>query len=300
MSNALSDLSDALANAVKTASPSLVRVEARRRMPATGIIWSADGLIITSHHVVERDDNIKIVTQDGTSHAATLVGRDPSTDIAILRIQASGLTVPNWADTDSLSVGHLILALGRPHNSVLATHGIISALSSDSWRAPTGGRVDRYLQTDAVMYPGFSGGPSITANGQFIGVNTSALLPGTSLVIPTPTLKRVAESILSHGRVRQGYLGVGSQPVRLPPTLTGELGQETGLLLVSVESNSPAEKSNLFVGDILVGGDGQAIRGMDDLLVFLSGGDRVGTTVPMKIVRGGQVQELNVTIGERQ
>ena len=162
MSTVLPDLSDALADAVASAADGLVRVEGRDRLPATGIIWDAEGLIVTSHHVLERDENIKVGFQDGESVAAELVGRDPSTDLALLRTSKQGLKAPEWADPENLRVGHFALSLGRPGANVRATMGIISALGK-AWRTPAGGPVDRYLQTDTVMYPGFSGGPLVDA-----------------------------------------------------------------------------------------------------------------------------------------
>jgi S1-C subfamily serine protease len=297
MSQTLTDLSSALAAAVETAGASVVRVEARRRMPASGIVWSADGLIVTAHHVVEQDDNIGIGLPDGGSATAALVGRDPSTDLALLRIQARGLKPAAWIDASALKVGHLALALGRPDENIMATLGIVSALSK-GWRTPAGGEVDTYLQSDVVMYPGFSGGPLISAAGEVMGVNSSALLRGVSLAIPSATVRQVVETLLTHGRVRRGYLGVSAQVVRLPAGLSQQINQETGLLLGSVEPGSPAEKAGLFMGDTIVALDGQPVRHLDDLLALLSG-ERVGASVPVRIVRGGQMTDVPVTIGEQ-
>jgi S1-C subfamily serine protease len=191
----------------------------------------------------------------------------------------------------------LVLALGRPGRTVQATLGIVSALG-DQWRTPAGGQVDRYLQTDVTMYPGFSGGPLVDATGQVLGLNTSALLRGVSMAVPAPTLRRVVETLLAHGRMRRGRLGIGIQPVRLPPELAQQIGQETGLLLTHIEAGSPAEQGGLLLGDAIVGLDGHPVRHHDDLLALLSG-DRVGAAVPVRIVRAGQVQEVTVVIGER-
>lgn len=298
MAEVLSRLSEELAATVAEGGHSVVRVEARDRLPASGIVWSSDGIIVTAHHVVERDDNINVGLPDGQSVAATLVGRDPTTDLAVLRAQTRGLRLPSWTEPESLRVGHLTLALGRPGRSVQATLGIISALG-DSWRSPGGGHIDRYVQTDVTMYPGFSGGPLVDASGRVLGLNTSALLRSTSLAVPVSTIRRVVETLLTHGRIRRGYLGVGAQTVRLPAALAQQLGQETGLMLASVESGSPAERHGLLLGDILVSLDGQALRSVEDLLVLLTG-ERVGATVPARVVRGGQARELRVTIGERE
>jgi S1-C subfamily serine protease len=293
----LSDLSQALADTVAQAGSGVVRVEARRRLPASGIVWSADGLIITANHVVKRDDNIAVGLPDGASVSASVVGRDPTTDTAVLRADASNLTPLTESDKKNLGVGHLALALGRPGKTVQATLGIISALG-DSWRTPWGGQIDRYLQTDVVMYPGFSGGPLVDANGRLIGLNTSGLSRGVSLAVPTATLARVADALLAHGRMRRGYLGVNTQRVHLPENIQAELGQKSGLLIVSVEADSPAAQGGLTLGDTIVGFGDAVISHHDDLLAQLSG-DRVDTAVPVKILRGGKLETVDVTVGER-
>ena len=297
MSGVLSNLSNSLAELVTAAGPSVARVEGRSRFPATGVVWSSEGVIVTSHHVLESDEGLQVGLGDGQSVPASLVGRDPSTDLAVLRTSARGLAAPAWANGDDLKVGHLVLALGRPGKSVRATLGIVSALG-ESWRTPVGGRIDRYLQTDVVMYPGFSGGPLVDAAGQVLGLNTSMLVRGVSMAVPGSTVKRVVEALLSYGKVKRGYLGVGAQPVRLPEALAQQVGQETGVLLGSVESGSPAERSGLTLGDVVVSLDNQPVRQMEDLLGFLSG-ERVGNRVTVRILRGGKVQELAVVIGER-
>jgi len=298
MANVLTELSDTLANTVATAGASVVRVAGRRRIPATGIVWSAEGLIVTAHHVVSRDENIEIGLPDGRSASAVLVGRDPATDTAVLRTDATGLTPLTESNKQELAVGNLVLALGRPGKTVQATLGIVSALG-DSWRTRMGGQVDRYLQTDVVMYPGFSGGPLVDANGRLAGMNTSALMGGVSLAIPTATLARVADALVADGRMKRGYLGVSTQRVKLPDDLREQLGQKSGLLIVSVESGSPAATAGLTLGDTIVTLDNEKVRDHDDLLALLTG-DRVGTAVPLGVLRGGQVQPMQVTIGERE
>lgn len=298
MSTVLQSLSDELAATVEAASPALVRVEGRRRMPATGIVWSADGLVLTAHHVVTRDEKLKISLPDGETVAAELVGRDPTTDLAVLRADATGLTPPSWTASGNLRVGQLVLALGRPGRTTQATLGVVSAVGQ-SWRTPAGGQVDRYLQTDVVMYPGFSGGPLVGAGGAFLGLNTSALLRGVSIAVPSGTLSTVAESLVAHGSVRRGFLGVGAQPVRLPDDLAADLDQETALLLVNVEPDSPAAEGGLLMGDTIVSFDHAVVRHMDDLQALLSG-ERVGQVVPVQIVRGGELREIEVTVGARK
>ena len=297
MATVLESLSADLANAVENAGKSLVRIEARRRQTATGIVWSADGLIVTAHHVVERDENIRAGLPDGTVVAAQLVGRDPTTDIAVLRVQAEGLTPATWAEPETVRVGQLVLAVGRPDAAPQASLGVVNVLD-DAWRTMAGGTVDAYVQTDVVMFPGFSGGALVGANGAFIGMNSSLLARGASVTLPAVTLRRVADSLKVHGRVKRGFLGVNAQGVRLPVTLAESLDQETGLLLAAVESGAPAEAAGMMVGDILVTLDGQPVRHMDDLMALLSS-DRVGKAVPVRVVRGGQVTDSTVTIGER-
>jgi S1-C subfamily serine protease len=296
MANTLMDLSNDLASAVLACGNAVVRVEARRRLAASGFVWSREGLIITAHHVIEQDENIRIGLPSGDAIPATLVGRDPTTDLALLRVQGVSLAPPDWVEAQSVRVGHLVLALGRPGRSVQATSGIVSALG-ESWRTPTGGRVDQYVQPDLSMYPGFSGGPLVAATGRIIGLNTTALLRGMTLTIPVSTIRRVVEALLAHGKIKRGHLGVGIQPARLPAAVANQLGQEAGLLVTSVEPESPAERAALLLGDTIVDLAGEPVRYPDDLLAILSG-DRIGTTVPVRVLRGGRLQELTATIGE--
>ncbi|MAS35899.1 MAG: signal protein PDZ [Anaerolineaceae bacterium] len=329
MSDALQNLSDALANAVESASAGIVRVDGRRRLPGTGIVWSSDGVIVTAHHIIERNENISIGLPGDVIAPAQLIGRDPNTDVAVLKVEAD-TTAPVWADGadgNELKVGHLVLALGRPGEQVQATLGVVSKLSDADerkrkrihveghgrrggrgrggrhmWYAMEGemfGNVGPIIQTDVVMYPGFSGGPLIDATGAIRGLNTSALSRGSSVTIPTTTIRSVVEALLSHGKVRRGYLGIGAQPVRLPTALAEELDQEIGLMIVSVESGSPAETSGLLLGDIVVGLDDDPVQTIDTLLMLLST-DRVGQEAAVHIIRGGQLIDVTVTIGERE
>jgi S1-C subfamily serine protease len=311
MSDVLKQLSDAMAAAVEATNPALVSVNARRRLPASGLVWSGDGVIVTAHHVVERDEDITITLHDGTSHTATLVGRDPANDLAVLKVN-SELTPANWGQHEALKVGNLVLALGRPGEQIQATLGVVSALHQGATRKSESGRrrrkrggrrmmqvlVDGYIQTDVVMYPGFSGGALVSGDGAVHGLNTSGFGHGSSIAVPIATIRNTVNTLKQHGKMKQGYLGVGVQPVRLPDTVSGELEQEVGLLIVSVESDSPAAKANLLVGDIIVALDNESTEQLDELLALL-GGERVGKTVPVQIVRGGKAQDVNVTIGER-
>lgn len=297
MTSMLENLSDALAAVTEQAGASVVRVSARRRLPASGVVWASEGVILTANHVVERDEKIEIGLPDGSEVSASLIGRDATTDLAVLRAEAGDLNPAAWAAPDSLAVGHLALALGRPGHTVQATLGVVSALGG-AWRTPAGGEIDRYLQTDVVMYPGFSGGPLVGAGGQILGLNSSALMRGVSLAVPYATAANVVDTLLTHGRVRRGYLGVGVQPVRLPEAIASELGQETGVLLTSVEPDSPAAQGGLLLGDTIVTFDGEAVAHTDALLAQLTG-SRVGRQTELRVLRGGALQTLTVTVGER-
>ncbi len=298
MATGLEELSQSLAATVESLGPSVVCVEGRRRLDASGVVWSADGLVVTANHVVRRDEELHVRLDDGSSVSAGVVGRDPATDLALLRVSAKGLTPAAWLEPDAIKVGHLTLALGRPGRTVQATLGIVSALG-EGWRTPEGGMVDRYLQSDVVMYPGFSGGPLVGTAGSVLGLNSSALIRGISIALPTPTVRRTVETLLAHGHVRRGYLGVGAQPVRLPDSVAKDLGQETGILLLSVESGSPASKAGLVLGDTIVGLGGSPIRHMDDLMGAL-GDESVGKTMAARVLRSGELIDKMIVIAERE
>jgi S1-C subfamily serine protease len=303
-----------MAAAIEAVTPALVRVNARRRLPATGIIQARDGLIITAHHVVTRDDNITVTTFDDdgseTHHDAQLVGRDPQNDLALLSVDAQ-LTPPTWGDDDTLSVGNLVLATGRPGDQVQATLGVVSALVGSHEGQSSGTRkrkrkrgrrmralVDGYIQTDVRMYPGFSGGALIGADGVIYGLSTSGFGQGVSVAVPVTTITNTVTMLRAHGRMQRGYLGVGVQAVRLPDAIRDELEQETGLLVVSVEDDSPAAAAGLLVGDILTALDDNPIEAMDDLLALLTG-ERIGQDVPLQRVRGGELQTVDVNVAAR-
>lgn len=297
MSNheSLSALSNQMADAVETFSISLVTVNGRERQSASGIVIASD-LVLTADHVLERDNNLSIHSADGRMLSAQLVGRDPSTDLAVLRV-ADLHGVPASAASSS-RVGQWALAVGRPSNEgVMASAGIVSAIGGPI-RAGRGQSLERYIRTDAIPYPGFSGGGLIDAYGAAYGLLTTGLARGAAIVIPMDIAQRVANTITQHGYVKRGYLGVVTQQVRLPQSQRANASQEGALLVVRVEDNSPAEKGGLLVGDVLVAIDGQTVNDADDLLGMLSG-DRVGKSVPILVLRGGQKTTLNAVIGQR-
>ncbi len=292
----LKDISSGIAGVVEQAGPSVVRIEAGRRFPGSGIIWAADGTIVTADHVIEQEDDIRVGLPDGQLVAATLAGRDPGTDLAVLRAQASGLSVPSWSD-GAAKVGHLVVALARPGRTVRARLGIISAVG-EAWRTPMGGELDRYLEADMTPGLGFSGGMLVDTDGRVLGMNTAGLLRRAALTVPVPTLRKVVGMLLAHGKIRRGYLGIGAHPVRLPAGLEQQVGQRVGLIVVSVEPGSPAERGGLGLGDVIVAVDGTLVRSHDDVAAQLTS-EKVGASLRIRLVRGGAVKELSVTVAER-
>lgn len=297
MKNILLELSDQLAHVVETTSPSVVRVDARPRWPSSGAVWSADGVLVTAAHAVEREEEIEVALADGTTLPAQLLGRDDGTDVAVLKVAATGLPRAAWSGLEGTKVGQLVLALSRPGKTARATSGIVSALGQGAWRTPAGGKLERFLQTDIALQPGFSGGLLVNVQGHALGLDSSGILRDHALAIPTETVARVVAEVLSHGEVRRGWLGVGAQPVRLPPAFEKVAGQPTALLLVSIAPDSPAEKAGLLLGDVLFSFAGTSVASPDDLLALLE--DRVGQTLPARLVRGGEPKELAVAVGSR-
>jgi S1-C subfamily serine protease len=293
--NALQELSDALAAAVERASAYTVRVNARRRMPASGVAW-ADGVILTADHVLERDEDITVTLADGKSVNATIAGRDPGSDLAVLRAQTGLQPAPRAV---SARVGHLVLAVGRPSDSGLtAAMGVISAVGGP-WQSGRGATVEGYIRADVTMYPGFSGGPLVDASGNVLGINTSGISRAGGVTIPAGAAEKVVQPLLAHGRLKRGFLGLTSQVVPLPGPIAEAAGQETGLLVARVAAGTPAEHGGVLIGDIVVGLGGQAVRDTDELQRLL-GPDRVGQATPLRIIRGGELREISVTVGERE
>jgi S1-C subfamily serine protease len=290
-------ISNALADVVAQAAPYVVQVNGRPRYPASGIVWAQEGVIVTANHVVQRDEEITVGLADGEALSASLVGRDPGTDLAVLKVASSALTAASWLEESEIRVGALVLALGRPGASVEASLGVISALGG-AWRTGGGGQVSHFIKPDLVMYPGFSGGPLVGGDGQVVGLTSSALLRSGGVALPAATVKPVVETLLAHGHMGRGYLGVGVQTVRLPAAIIEELDQKAGLLITSVEADSPAEEGGLLVGDILVTFDGEPVRQPDDLSALLMGG-RAGQRISIRLARGGALAERNLTVGSR-
>jgi len=290
----LSDVSRDIAGILERAAAGIVRVDARRGRPATGIVWS-DNLVLTADHVIEHDDAIQ-VSAGGAVVKAAVAGRDPGTDLALLK--TDGLTASPLARAASADVriGSLVLAVGRT-SELQVTLGIVSGLSGAfrSWR---GGETERLIQTTAELLPGFSGGPLLDGDGRVIGINSWNFGRGITRAIPIETAAAVAENLQTHGRIRRAYLGLGAQPVRLGEALRNQLGQDSGLLVVTVEAGGPAAKAGLMQGDTLVRVDGDPVRQLDELFGKLRAFD-IGSTHRFGVVRGGELKDVSVALGER-
>lgn len=296
--NIFTELSEAMADAAERAGRSTVLVDARRRIPASGIAIAKD-LILTADHVVERDEDIRTILGDGTETTARLAGRDPGTDLAVLKLDSASAEAAEAATTPA-RVGQFVLAIARPSkNGIESSFGTVNAIGGPV-RTGRGGMLEKYIKTDVVSYPGFSGGPLINGEGQVYGINTSGFRSGGAITIPADVAWKIAETLAKHGKIKRGYLGIRSQTVNIPAEAQSELkrGQETGLLIVGLETESPAGKGGIMVGDILVGVAGQPIEHHDELFARLSG-DVVGRSVPMDVLRGGKLQVVNVVVGER-
>jgi S1-C subfamily serine protease len=296
MSTPLTDFSNALTAAVEKGGASTVLVDARKRYPASGIAFAED-LVLTADHVV-REDNLKVTLTDGRTLDAALAGRDPGSDLALLRLGEKALTPASTSD--SVKVGQLVLALGRPSKAgIQVSWGIVTALGGPV-RTHRGGWLDEFLQTETTPYPGFSGGPLVNTEGDVLGLNTSGLTPGSSLTIPVKVAWRIADLLARHGSVRRGYLGVRTQPVELPDAVRKSLQREqaSGLLVLWLEENGPAQRGGLFVGDTIVAVGGQPVSDPDDLFAALHS-DTVGKPIAVEVLRGGKPETVTVTVGER-
>ncbi|HEX9940562.1 MAG TPA: trypsin-like peptidase domain-containing protein [Thermoanaerobaculia bacterium] len=289
--------SESLAGAVEKAAPGIVRISGRRRrVPSSGILWS-EGVVATAQHVLEWDEDIEIGLPDGTTATASVVGRDPATDVAALRLSGSTPAMAAWGDAGEVKPGHLVLGLSRPGRQVRARLGIVGAVG-EAWRTPMGGRIDADLQTDFGIHHGFSGSALVDMQGRVLGVNTAGIYRATAVVIPTATVRRVVEALLTHGTVRRGYLGIVTQPVRLPGDLAERLGQGSGLLVVSVQPASPAARAGLVLGDTLLAFEGTALRHPGELLPLLEE-ERIGKEATLRVLRAGEVREIRITVGAR-
>jgi serine protease DegQ len=289
----LKELSNDIAGLVEKASASVVRVDARRGRAGTGIAWDKD-LVLTANHVVEQEEEIEVSVGDKSSKA-TLAGRDPATDLALLKVE--GLSAPAMprGKVGDLKPGQIVIAIGRP-GGLKATFGTISAVSS-SWRGWRGSEIEHLIQTNAPLYPGFSGGPLVDVEGRVVGMNSWVFGRGDGRAIAMDVAERVVASLRADGRVKRPYLGIGTQQVALPEVVKGKVGQESGLLVITVDPRSPADRAGIMQGDTLVGLDGATVASLDDLYARLRT-LKVGAVGTVKVIRGGEAKELPVTVGE--
>jgi S1-C subfamily serine protease len=304
--------SQAVIRAAELVSPSVVNIEVKgRRTPhgaetrgnGSGFVFTPDGFILTNSHVVHDATSLTVTTAEGRTFNADLLGDDPSTDLAVIRIGAPKLLAARLGDSQSIRVGQLVVAIGNPYGfQTTVTAGVVSALGR-SLRSQSGRLIDDVIQTDAALNPGNSGGPLVTASGEAIGVNTAIIMPAQGICFATGinTAKFVVGQLLKYGKVKRGSLGIGGANIPLPRRWVRFHGLplETGVQVISIASGSPAERGALREGDIIIGCDGQPTASIDDLHRLLTQ-ERVGKRTSLNVLRRAQKLELFVTPSEAQ
>ena len=293
--NTLQSLSNDLAGAVAAVAPSVVQVSGRRR-PATGLVYS-DGVIVTTRRAIGGEDGLQVRAGDQAPVEAELAGWDPASGLAIIKAAGVGAPPARVSETPA-RVGHLAIAVARSwSNAITATIGLVSVIGGP---LPTGRRqsIPQVIRTSAPMHGGFAGGAFVDAAGALLGVTTAAEIRGLGVVIPAAIAWSTVASILQHGRVKRGYLGIGGQPVRMATAKAGPDQLASALLVVAVSPESPAAAAGLIVGDVIMAFDGQPVQSPDDLLDLLVA-DRVGRDVPLRVLRGGSPIEIKVKVAER-
>ncbi len=293
----LNELSDALASAVSAAEAGVVRVDGGGRGPVSGLVYGSNGLVLTTAHGIDGESSLELGFSDGRSAAAALVGRDASTDIALLRVERDDTTPFRPADDTALRRGELVLALARPGRSVRVALGVVGALG-DEFHTGRGGTVERYIEPSLLATAAYTGGPLLDANGALVGMNSSAIARGTFVTLPHRTLARVASLLLEHGHVQRGFLGVNVHPVRLPQTLAAAVAQPHGLVVVGLEPGGAAERDGVLLGDVLLSLEGTPLGSIPDLAAALS--NRSEQPTRLVLARGGARVELSVTPGARR
>jgi S1-C subfamily serine protease len=292
-------LSHESASAIEKAGSAVVAVHARRRIPSSGVHWRR-GIVVTADHTLERDEEITVTLPDGRTAGATLAGRDPSTDLAVLKLEGPNLPVAELGDITTLKVGHWVLAAGRTSEGGSRASLALVGVVGQAWRTWRGGLLDHTVRLDRKLHPNFSGGPAVDDHGRVLGINTSALSRYAAVVIPASTVERVTAELEQKGRIGRGYLGVSMQPVRLPRKLREllKLSSETGIMIMQVEPEGPAERAGVTLGDVLVALDAIPMRDIDDVQAYLSG-EQIGKPVKASIIRGGVPAEVVIAVGER-
>lgn len=301
MENPLIALSIELAATAERAGRSVVAVNARWRNSSSGVIWR-NGVIVTADHTIRREDEIRVTLPDGRTAAAELAGRDPGTDLAVLKVDTAEGPVARASAPDSVKPGNLALAVGRSEQTgVSAAMGVVST-ASGPWHTWRGGKLDRFLRLDIGLYPGVSGAAVVDAEGRVIGIATAGLSRTSLLAIPAATIDRVTDELLRQGHIAHGYLGVGLQPIvwteQLKTKETSGPRSGAGLIVLSVEPEGPAGRAGVVIGDVLVALEGTAVTATDAVQEFLSG-DYVGKPLKASMIRGGQPMDATITVGER-
>jgi S1-C subfamily serine protease len=298
-SGVLASLSDDLAGAVQRAARSVVAVHGRRRFPGSGLAWR-DDQVVTASHVLERDTDLSITSSDGTQHQARLVGRDPSSDLAVLSVASAHLTVVERAEPGAVQPGQLALAVGRPGTpEPIASFGAISS-TGGAWRSAQGGLLDAYIRADVALLPGLSGGALVNVRGRLLGMLSAHIAGGDPVAIPAATIEGIVDRLLSGVSLRRAYLGISTQPVDLQESLRQRLGvqQSLGLMLLGLEPDAPAERAGLLVGDIVLSIGGRAIEDGEALQMAL-GPAAIGVPTPIQIIRGGALHHVDVVPAPR-
>jgi S1-C subfamily serine protease len=299
MASTLIDLSNELAAIVDSVAPHIVSVRARRHYPSSGVLLGKDA-IVTADHTIHRDEDITVTLPDGKGVAATLVGRDPGTDLAVLKLQTAASPSAQLPRAAAVKPGELALVIGRsPDSGANASLGVVSAVSG-AWRTWRGGQLDAYIRLDAKLFPQSSGGAVVNARAELIGIATSALSRIAGVAIPISTVAAVTEKILQRGFVPRGYFGIGVQQVPLSDDLRKSLSiaNRGGLIVLSVEPGGPADKAGLLIGDVVTSIGDARIESAEDLQSFSDSGV-VGTAVNINYIRGGAMKQSPLTVGER-
>jgi S1-C subfamily serine protease len=290
----LASLNAEIQSVLKKAGDSVVEVRARRRLPSSGVAWPGDGLLVTALHTVEEEEGIEIRTARGESFPAEIAGRDPSTGIALLRAKGASFSIPAWGDTAKLESGEvLVLVASSSHGRRVSL--VTASVVSGEWTTEQGGRIERYIETDARLFPGFSGSLLVSADGRALAFNTAGLRRRTPLAIPVETIRRVVEKLAKDGEVRRGFLGISTYPIRLPDAVKS---QRSGLLVLSVQPGSPAETAGLYLGDVLLAVEGRSIDSPASLLAVL-GEERIGKALEARVLRTGKEEKVSIVVGVR-